>query len=566
MSQTRRLAAILAADVAGYSRLIGADEAGTLQAFKTIRAKVLESKIAEHNGRLVKTTGDGFLVEFSSVVDALRCATEVQTHMAERNVTVPTDRRIEFRIGINVGDVVVEDGDIFGDGVNIAARLEGLAEPGGICVSALVQRDAAGKLDLAFEDLGEQQLKNIAQPVRVYRVVTERHAEAAMGLASLPLPDKPSIAVLAFQNMSGDAEQEYFSDGISEDITTALSKVRWFFVIARNSSFTYKGQAVDVKQVGRELGVRYVLEGSVRNAGNRIRVTAQLVDAASGNHIWAERYDRELAAIFAVQDEITDRVVATIEPELYAAEHFRSQRKPPESLDAWECVVRALSSVGQDTLTGVAAAEALCRRAIAIAPSYGQAHSLLAWVLVRGTSRSGGRVRTVLPEAMAEARTALGLDERDPWAHATHGVVLWRMRRHDEAVRAFRRALELNPNFAVAHAQLGLTLAIQGAHEDAAESAEHALRLSPRDLLVGVYASVAMAAARFAARRYVDAVAWARNAIERSPEHLPAEGLATLLRLQPQFSLAWMSENMAYSDDVGERLLEGLCKAGMPQG
>jgi TolB-like protein/Flp pilus assembly protein TadD len=403
-------------------------------------------------------------------------------------------------------------------------------------------------------------------------------------VSAIPLPDKPSIAVLPFQNMSGDAEQEYFSDGITEDITTALSKVRWFFVIARNSSFRYKGQAVDVKQVGRELGVRYVLEGSVRNAGNRIRVTAQLVDAASGNHVWAERYDRELAAIFAVQDEITDRVVATIEPELYAAEHFRSQRKPPESLDAWECVVRALSSVGQDTLTGVSVAEALCRRAIAIAPSYGQAHSLLAWVLVRGTSRSGGRVTTVLPEAMAEARTALGLDERDPWAHATHGVVLWRMRRHDEAVRSFRRALELNPNFAVAHAQLGLTLAIQGAHEDAVESAENALRLSPRDLLVGLYASVAMAAARFAARHYADAVAWGRNAIDRSPEHPPAyffliaaaamqgdlaaatEALATLLRLQPGFSLAWMSENMAYSEEVGERLLEGLRKAGMPEG
>jgi adenylate cyclase len=584
MSQTRRLAAILAADVAGYSRLMGADEGGTLQGFKAIRAELIDPKIVEHHGRLVKTTGDGFLVEFGSVVDALRCATEVQAGMAERNAKIAADRRIEFRTGINVGDVVVDDGDIFGDGVNIAARLEGLAEPGGICVSALVQRDAAGKLDLAFEDLGEQQLKNIAQPVRVYRVATERHAEAVIGPAPLPLPDKPSIAVLAFQNMSGDAEQEYFSDGISEDITTALSKVRWFFVIARNSSFTYKGQAVDVKQVGRELGVRYVLEGSVRNAGNRIRVTAQLVDAASGNHIWAEHYDRELAAIFAVQDEITDRVVATIEPELYAAEHFRSQRKPPESLDAWECVVRALSSVGQDTLSGVAAAEALCRRAIAVAPSYGQAHSLLAWVLVRGTSRSGGRVRTVLPEAMAEARTALGLDERDPWAHATHGVVLWRMRRHDEAVRAFRRALELNPNFAVAHAQLGLTLAIQGAHADAADSAEHALRLSPRDLLISVYASVAMAAARFAAGRYVDAVAWAHNAIERSPEHLPAyffliaaaamkgdlaaaaEALATLLRLQPGSSLAWMSENMAYSEEVGERLLKGLRKAGMPEG
>jgi TolB-like protein/Flp pilus assembly protein TadD len=383
--------------------------------------------------------------------------------------------------------------------------------------------------------------------------------------------------------MSGDPEQEYFADGMVEEIITALSKVRWFFVIARNSSFTYKGRAVDVKQVGRDLGVRYVLEGSVRKGGNRVRITAQLVEAETGNHIWAERYDREAADIFAVQDDITERVVATIEPELYAAEHFRSRRKPPDSLDAWECVVRALSSVAQDTLAGVAAAEALCRRAIAIDPGYGQAHSLLAWVLVRGTSRSGGRVRTVLPEAIAEARTALRLDERDPWAHATHGVVLWRMRRHGEAVRAFRRALELNPNFAIAHAQLGLTLAIQGAHEDAADSAEHALRLSPRDILVGLYASVAQAAAQFAAGRYADAVTWARNAVEISPEHPPAyffliaaaamqgdlataAALATLFRLQPEFSLAWMSENMAYSEEVGERLLDGLRRAGMPEG
>src|SRR5690349_3721795 len=313
MTATRRLAAILAADVAGYSRLIGADEGGTLQAFKTIRAELFDPSIAEHHGRLVKTTGDGFLVEFSSVVDALRCAIDVQAHMAERNSTVPTERRIEFRIGINVGDVVVEDGDIFGDGVNVAARLEALAEPGGICVSARVQEDAAGRLDLAFEDLGEQELKNIARRVRVYRVgptsphpnpplpgldrgitgegVTHAAApnnpppqaeEGRVGAAAppaLPLPDKPSIAVLPFQNMSGDPEQEYFVDGMVEEIITALSRIRWLFVIARNSSFTYKGQAVDVKQVGRELGVRYVLEGSVRKRGGRVLITAQLIDA-----------------------------------------------------------------------------------------------------------------------------------------------------------------------------------------------------------------------------------------------------------------------------------------------
>jgi adenylate cyclase len=286
--------------------------------------------------------------------------------MAERNSTVPNDRRIEFRIGINMGDIVVEDGDIFGDGVNVAARLEGLAEPGGICVSARVQEDAAGKLDLAFEDLGEQALKNIARPVHVYRVSTAPTA-AAVTSSALSLPDKPSIAVLPFDNMSGDPEQEYFADGMVEEIITALSKVRWFFVIARNSTFTYRGRAVDVKQVGRELGVRYVLEGSVRKTGNRLRVTAQLVEAANGNHVWADRYDRELADIFAVQDEITERVVAAIEPELYAAEHVRSQRKPPQSLDAWECVVRALSFMCQGADAEDPEAEALCRRAIALA-------------------------------------------------------------------------------------------------------------------------------------------------------------------------------------------------------
>jgi adenylate cyclase len=291
MSQTRRLAAILAADVAGYSRLIGTDEGGTLQTFKTIRAELFEPTIAAHNGRLVKTTGDGFLVEFSSVVDALHCAIQLQAHMAGRNAAVPADKRLDFRIGINVGDIVVEDGDIFGDAVNVAVRLEGVAEPGGICVSARVQEDAAGKLNLCFDDMGEQQLKNIARPVRVYRVrdVATAKAQSAPELPALPLPDKPSIAVLPFINMSGDPEQEFFADGIAEHIITALSRYSFLFVIARNSCFTYKGRAVDVKQVGHELGVRYVLEGSLRKAGNRVRVTGQLVEAETGKHFWAER-------------------------------------------------------------------------------------------------------------------------------------------------------------------------------------------------------------------------------------------------------------------------------------
>jgi adenylate cyclase len=281
MTATRRLAAILAADVAGYSRPIGADESGTLQALRAIRAELIDPTIASHNGRLVKTTGDGLLVEFGSVVDALRCATEVQASMAERNATMREDKRIEFRVGINMGDIVVEDGDIFGDGVNVAARLEGLAEPGGICVSARVQEDAVGKLDLAFEDMGEQALKNIARPVRASRIATGGGSSAAQETPTLALPDKPSIAVLPFANLSGDPEQEYFADGMVEEIVTALSRIRWLVVIARNSTFTYKGQAIDVKRVGRELGVRYVLEGSVRKGSGRVRITAQLIEAES---------------------------------------------------------------------------------------------------------------------------------------------------------------------------------------------------------------------------------------------------------------------------------------------
>src|SRR6516225_5044839 len=307
MSQTRRLAAILAADVAGYSRLIGADESGTLERLKALGRELLDPKIAEHKGRLVKTTGDGLLVEFGSVVDALRCAVEVQREMTGCNASVPPDDRIEFRIGINMGDIVVEEGDIFGDGVNVAARLEALAEPGGICVSARVQEDAIGKLDLGFEDIGEQNLKNIARPVRVFRV--RDLGVAAKSLAAptspvLPLPDKPSIAVLPFANLSGDPEQEYFADGMVEEIITALSQIRWLFVIARNSTFTYKGQAADVKQVGRELGVRYVLEGSVRKAGTRVRITAQLIDALTGTHLCPGRFDGLLEDVFELQDKV----------------------------------------------------------------------------------------------------------------------------------------------------------------------------------------------------------------------------------------------------------------------
>jgi adenylate cyclase len=467
--------------------------------------------------------------------------------------------------------------------VNVAARLEALAEPGGVCASGTVRDQIGTKLPLSFTDLGEQQVKNIAQPIKAYRIRNETSPAATPAIgSSLPLPDKPSIAVLPFANMSGDPEQEFFSDGITEEITTALSKVHWFFVIARNSSFTYKGRAVDVKQVGRELGVRYVLEGSVRKAGNRVRITAQLIDATIGNHVWAERYDRELADIFAVQDEITERVVGTIEPQLYAAEHFRSQRKPPESLDAWECVIRALSCIAQSSFTGYNQAEALCRRAIEIGHSYGQGHSLLAWVLLRRTDWAGD-VASFLAEAQTEARTALDLDERDPWAHLTHGLVLYRQRRHGEAERACRRALELNPNFALAYTVLGLPLAYRGAYGEAVECAERAMRLSPNDPLVDRQASHTMAFAEFAAAHYPECVSWARRTIERHPGHLPpyhaliaaaalhgdtlaaAETMTQLLRLRPDFSLAWAGQNVPLTGEIRERLLHGLRRAGVPE-
>ena len=328
--------------------------------------------IAAHNGRLVKTTGDGLLVEFGSVVDALRCATEVQAGMAQRNVPAPVGKRIEFRIGVNVGDIVVEDGDIFGDGVNVAARLEALAEPGGICISGRVQEDSTGKLDLAFEDMGEQQLKNIARPTRVYRVATELSVEAVQQPAALTLPDKPSVAVLPLTNMSADPEQKFFADGIVEDVITALSRYPSLFVIARNSSFTYKGRAVDVKQVGRELGVRYVLEGGLRKSGNRIRVTAQLVEAETGKHVWAQRYDRDLTDIFALQDEITERVAVAVAPVIAEAELHRAMRKPPDRLDAWAAYQRGLWHLDKAAVNDDMLAEKLLRQAVDLDPSFAE--------------------------------------------------------------------------------------------------------------------------------------------------------------------------------------------------
>jgi len=483
MSQTRRLAAILAADVASYSRLMGADESGTLQALKSIRAELIDPTIAAHSGRLVKTTGDGLLVEFSSVIDALRCATEVQTSMAERNASVPAGKRIEFRIDVHQGDVVIENDDIFGDAVNIAARLEGLAEPGGICVSARVRGDAAGKLDLAFEDMGQQELKNIGRPIRAYRVAMERRADAADEPAPLPLPDKPSIAVLPFANMSGDPEQEYFADGMVEEITTALSRIRWLFVIARNSSFTYKGQAIDVKQVGRELGVRYVLEGSVRKAGGRVRITSQLIDALTGTHLWADRFDGSLEDVFELQDNVAITVAGVIEPTLQVAEAARSAQRPATDATAYDLYLRALAAFFPVTREGVITALKCIEQAVAIDPHYAPA---LAWTAVCHLRLiSEGWVEQ--PEAHRAkaidlAHQALQAGESDPGVLANAALVLAQFGEDIEVMTGLiDRALTLNPSFARGWFRSGLIRIYAGQHDLAIGHLETSMRLSPRE-------------------------------------------------------------------------------------
>jgi adenylate cyclase len=513
VSRIRRLAAILAADVAGYSRLIEADEEGTLGRLKALRAEVIDPKIAGHSGRLVKTTGDGLLVEFASVVDAVRCAAELQAAMAERSGPLPPDRRIEFRIGINVGDIVVEDGDIFGDGVNVAARLEGLAEPGGVCVSARVREDAACRLDLNFEDIGEQQPKNISRPVRVFRVVTvgKRVSEPA-----LVLSDKPSIAVLPFANMSGDPEQEYFADGMVEEIITALSRIRWLFVIARNSSFTYKGQSLDVKQVGRELGVRYVLEGSVRKAAGRVRITAQLIDAVTGTNLWADRFDGSLEDVFELQDQVAISVAGVIEPALKAAETARSAHRPTNDLTAYDLYLRgyevALSAARQ-----VPDALRLMEHAIERDPRYGPA---LAWagfccfrLLVDARSKDQDADRL---KGINFARRALEVGGDDPAVLANAALALAYFGEDIGAMMALiDRALALNPNFARGWHVSGDLRLWAGQLDVAIEHEEVSLRLSPR-ARVGPSSSV-MGYAHFLARRFDEAVPKLLLAIQDNP-------------------------------------------------
>jgi adenylate cyclase len=573
----RRLAAILAADVAGYSRLMGADEEGTLAQFKTHRRELVDPKISEYGGRIVKTTGDGLLVEFTSVVDAMRCAIEVQKGMAERNALVPENKRIEFRIGIHQGDIISDAGDTFGDAVNVAARLEALSIPGGICVSSRAQEDALGKLDVGFEDMGERQLKNISKPVRAYRIELAS-VSAQSARQPLALPDKPSIAVLPFANMSGDPEQEYFADGVSEDIITAISKLHWFFVIARNSSFVYKGKAVDVKQIGSQLGVRYVLEGSVRKSGQRVRITAQLIDASNGNHIWADRYDGDLNDVFALQDRITNSVVAAIEPHLLEAESVRSQNRTPNDVRAWDLLMQASFLFWRLNKTDGDAAISILRSATQLYPDYAPAHSMLAFaILLLGYL---GYIDVQANEAAALAARAAELDRNDPWAYVALGFVAFTERHTDESIAHFQRALNLNPNFAAAHGYLGWTLSFDGQSDKAILHSQTAIRMSPHDPQQVIFHG-GLAAAHYLAGRYDEAINSALSVLRFRPtfngaRRLLVAALAQAGRLeearkelerlkdfQPDISLAWIEKNVPYTPRQMKSYLEGWRKVGL---
>jgi adenylate cyclase len=589
MASTRRLAAILAADVAGYSRLMGEDEEGTLAALKAIRRELTDPKIKEHRGRIVKTTGDGVLVEFASVVDAVRCAVEVQRDMALRNAGTPEAKRIEFRIGINLGDIIIDGRDIFGDGVNVAARLEALAEPGGICVSRVVRDQVRDKLDFGFEDRGEQQVKNIARPVRVFdvRSATAPSPIVAPDLpaaAPLPLPEKPSIAVLPFQNLSGDPEQEYFADGIVEDIITALSRNRAFFVISRNTTFTYKGPAVDVARVARELGVRYVLEGSVRRAGNRVRITAQLIDAASGRHLWADRYDRELADVFAVQDEIAQTITGELAPGIIAAEIQQARRKDPSQLDAWDRTMRAHWHIRRFTRVDLAEARRLLEEAVTIDPTNATAFADLAFANhFEAVFGWGEDVPLSFARCGEAARRAVAIDDGDASAQTALAIYDLFSGRHEEARRRLRRALDLDANSVFARGYLATSYAFAGDYEPAVSHGEEAIRLSPRDPLLIIW-HLCQGWAALLAERYPEAVAFATEAVEANPEfpdvyavlaaahgHLANAAAARaalheLLRRMPGLTISDERLNRPFGSAAQrDHFLAGLRKAGLPE-
>jgi TolB-like protein/class 3 adenylate cyclase len=592
MDESRKLAAILVADVVGFSRLTGTDEDRTLARLRALRSDLIDPTIAVHKGRVVKRTGDGAIVEFRSVVDAVRCAIEIQNSMIERNAGLPPERRIEFRIGIHLGDVVEEsDGDLMGDGVNIAARLEGVAQPGAICLSEDAYRQVKSRLDLEVSDLGETKLKNIADPIHVYSLqfgnaIAKAAAPAATTNApAISLPEKPSIAVLPFQNMSGDPEQEYFADGMVEEIITALSHFRNLFVIARNSSFTYKGRAVDVKQVGRELGVRYVLEGSVRKAAGKIRITGQLVDAASGAHLWAGRFDGSVDDIFELQDQVTSSVVNAIAPKLEHAEIERAKRKPTENLDAYDHFLRGISILNSWTRdSNYEATESFCK-AIELDPNFASAYGMAAWCYVWRKANGWMKepqLETAEATRLARRAVELGRDDAAALARAGH-VIAYVASDLDSAVPAIDRALLLNPNLASAWNFAGWTRVLRGEPEAAIEYLARSMRLSPLDQL-GYSAKGSTAHAHFFLGAHDDASAWADKAVQENPNYLivnciaaashafaghqekAAQAISRMLQIDPSLHVTKIRElfPLRRSSDLA-KYEEGLRKAGLPE-
>ncbi len=585
----RRLAAILAADVVGYSRLMGHDETGTLAALKAHRKELIEPNSAEYHGRIVKLTGDGTLMEFGSAVDAVLFAVDVQRAIVGRNAEVPEDRRITYRMGINIGDIIIDGDDIYGDGVNVAARLEGLADPGGICVARNVFNQVKNKVDLGFEDMGEQDIKNITEPVRAYRVLKGSEAPGAASpateVAALQLPDKPSIAVLAFNNMSDDPGQEYFADGIAEDVITALSRFRSLFVIARNSTFTYKGQAVDITQVARELGVRYVVEGSVRKAGNRVRITAQLVDAASGNHLWADRFDGSLDDVFDLQDQITEQIVVAVEPEIQIHERERARRKPPESLDAWELVQHGLSHYDHPNKTDLTEAIRHFGEAVALDPEFAAANAHLAmayWMSVHFGHADD--TANALAAARTSAEQAVSLDPNEPLARTILGRVHLFAGEIEMAIGEMRAAIAINPNLAWGHHSLGWVYHYgAGQPEQALPHYDTALRLSPRGFWRWLFFMVKGSALR-ALGRHDEAITYSRQACQfpdtgYQPYMYLVAALAEAgktseaqtvlekaMQVQPALSIGYIRNNfVGMHEATWKSLRDSLRKAGAPE-
>jgi len=576
----RRLAAILAADVVGYSRLMGKDEAGTRARFNAHLTELIEPAIASHRGRIVKTTGDALLVEFASVVDAVQCAIGFQSGMAERNGEEPDDRQIVFRIGVNLGDIIIEGNDIHGDGVNVAARLEALADPGDVVISDKVHSEIRTKLDVGFDDLGPQEVKNIAEPVHAYRVRLQGDTTATLD-GSLPLPDKPSIAVLPFDNMSGDPEQEYFSDGISEDLITALSRIRHFKVIARNSTFSYKGKSPDIRQVSKELGARYVVEGSVRKSGNRVRVSAQLIDGSTGNHVWAERYDRDLEDIFAVQDELTLTLVGAIEPEMNKSERQRAISNRTENLDAWELYHRGMWHMSRQTTEDFREASSLLHQAMEIDSNFAPAHAAYAQCYFRNQLMGSGGGNQ--EQALMAAQRAIELDNSDPMGHLALGLVYMFDRDHGSAAAEFETAIRFSPGLATAHHFLGTALMNLGRGEEALLQLAEAIRLSPADPDIMLFNS-RMGMVHYCLGDYEAAVQWTENAIRLPGANWPArvfrvaalaqlgrnsattEALAELLRFRPDLTFSFVRDRLPATDAAyREILFDGLRKAGLPE-